>query len=392
MPDDAPVWRELTVTSEQCAGRFCPQYDRCWVTQMRRRAQTAALVIVNHHLYLADAALRQELGDDSKALLPGHDAVIFDEAHELDEIAGQHFGYQVSERRVHELARDVGRAVEGKGLLPARVAPALTALNERAHKLFGHVPEGHGRMRLRAGMVDDTWAQSHLELDAQLLQLESTLSDSDHDEIRTLATRTALLAAELSFVLDLPGRASLVHETMAEDPEGVEAVPYLRYSDVGAKHRTLVARPVDVAPLLGRLLRRRPAVFMSATLRVGNSFTHFRRAVGLHEAEEIAVESPFDYENQACLYLPDDLPDPDHPSYPAASAERVTELVRASGGGAFVLCTSHRALSIMRSALLRAGVPHVLTQGEAPKTHLVENLSPAKQCGAGCDHEFLEGC
>lgn len=373
LPDDAPVWRELSVTSEQCLGRACAHYERCWVTQMRRRAQTAALVIVNHHLYLADAAMRQDMGNEAKALLPAHDVVIFDEAHDLDEVAAQHFGHQVSERRLQELERDIGRAAVGQGLLPARLSPLLTELTRRSRVLFEHVPTAVGRNRLRPGSVTAAWADSHAAVDALLQQLESELAMQDDDALKVLAARTATLAAELAFVLDLPGRASAVTEVATQTAEKAD-VPYVRYSEANGRVRTLVARPVEVAPLLGQILRQRPAVFVSATLRVGQSFNHFRRTVGLGDAEELCVDSPFDYANQACLYLPTDLPEPDRPEFALEAADRSAQLVAASGGGAFVLCTSHRVLPLMRAALVRQGFGNVLVQGEAPRSHLIETF------------------
>lgn len=371
LPDDAPIWRQVSTSSEQCLGRSCAHYDRCWVTQMRRRAQTASVVIVNHHLYLADAALRQDMGDEGVALLPQHDVVIFDEAHELDEIAAQHFGYQVSERRLQDLEQDVQQAAAGHGTLPARLLPALQALQNESRTLYDLMPFVLGRQRLRDDFLTDGIIAQHQTVDTQLQRLEAELAGTDEDETKTMARRVAALAAELAFVLGVPGRQSLVAEQRTQNDD---APTYVRYSEASTKQRSLVARPVDVAGLLGKVLARTPAVFVSATLRVGKGFGHFRQRVGLGEAAELCVESPFDYAEQAALYLPRDLPEPDHAEFTALAGRRVAELLHASGGGAFVLCTSHRALQAMRAAAEASGVGQVLVQGDAPKAQLIHRF------------------
>ena len=139
LPDDAPIWRELSATGDQCLGRVCPQYDRCWITHMRRRAQNAQLIIANHHLYLADAALRMTYGNDRGSLLPPHDMVIFDEAHELDDIAAQHFGVSVAERRVADLCQDVATHGTG-GLLLQKLQPTLQRVRALCRDVFDQNP------------------------------------------------------------------------------------------------------------------------------------------------------------------------------------------------------------------------------------------------------------
>ena len=377
LPDDAPLWRQVSTSSEQCLGRPCVHYDRCWVTQMRRRAQTASVVIVNHHLYLADAALRQDMGDEGVALLPPHDVVIFDEAHELDEIAAQHFGYQVSERRLQDLEHDVQEAASGHGTLPARLVPALQALQQQTKALYDMLPFVLGRQRLRDDFLTDAISAQHREVDGQLQRLETELAGTDEDETKIMARRVAGLAAELAFVLGTPGRQSLVAEQRTRGDADDQAPTYVRYSEASSKQRSLVARPVDVAGLLGKVLARTPAVFVSATLRVGKGFGHFRQRVGLGEAQELCVESPFSYAEQAALYLPRDLPEPENSDFTAQGAQRVTALLRASGGGAFVLCTSHRALQAMRLAAQAAVAGtqgEVLVQGDAPKAQLIDRF------------------
>ncbi len=365
LPDDHVMWRELTATSEQCLGQTCHDYERCFVTQMRRRAQAAKLIIVNHHLYFADLALRWRLPD--AALLPPHDLVIFDEAHDLDEVAAQHFGHHVSLGRFADLARDATRMAAGDTQVAARLDPLLTRLVQRAQRMFDVIPGGEART-LFTEMPAALLAR-HREVDEDLEALAQSLAGVAEEEAPSLARRAVALAAELAFVLDVPARRSAVAES-----ETAAAGPYVRYSEQSGRSRQLVARPIDVAGLVGPWLDTMPAVFVSATLAVGGRFEHFRRRLGLTQARELLVGSPFDYRAHTRLYLPDDLPEPDDPEFVSAAAARAAQLVTAAGGGAFVLCTSHRVLPSFADELSRCAGLRVLVQGEAPRAHLVEEF------------------
>ncbi|MEL6547802.1 MAG: ATP-dependent DNA helicase, partial [Myxococcota bacterium] len=210
LPDDAAGFRkDVTSTSEQCTGRRCRAYDACFVTQMRRRAQTAQLLLVNHHLYFADLALRSRVKDPSVRLLPPHDLVIFDEAHEIDEIAAQHFGYHVSEARVGELIRDVGNA-EDSELDRSAARSVLVRMERQARGLFDAMPFKDGPLRIEPGKIGRALKERHVELDALFGELEAILDDAGGEESLQLARRCATLAAEISFVLEEPARQSTV--------------------------------------------------------------------------------------------------------------------------------------------------------------------------------------
>ena len=209
------------------------------------------------------------------------------------------------------------------------------------------------------------------ELDDALELLESTLAGHSEEESRALGRRVATLAMEMAFVLHGPMRPGLVSEITAPDESHV---PYVRFTEKTSRNRSLVARPIDVAPTLGHVLGRVPAIFVSATLKVGRTFGHFKRRCGVGEAAEVCVASPFDYQRQATLYLPQDLPEPEAPDFATAAAERVLQLVRAAQGGAFVLCTSHRAMQVMRAALQGFAEGPLLVQGDAPKDRLIDEF------------------
>ncbi|MBI5511964.1 MAG: ATP-dependent DNA helicase [Deltaproteobacteria bacterium] len=372
--DDSTLWRELSATSEQCLGRKCDSYERCFVTTMRRRAMSVPLVIVNHHLYLADLSLRQRTGDQSLLLLPPHDLVIFDEAHDLDEIASQHFGVQASSRRVEDLCRDVFRATEDAAEVQ-RLRPAVDAVRAQATALFERLPLTQARTLLVKIGETPLVHEAFTATDQALERLEAELAASRAPEAPALARRAATLAAELSFLLDLPTRPSLVSEIPAALKD--DSDHFVRFGELSGRNRSVVARPMEVSTILAALFQSMAAVFLSATLTVQKSFAHFRRRLGLtglDDVEELALGSPFDYQNNARLYLPNDLCDPDQPDFASLASGRAVALVAAAQGGAFILCTSHRMLPVMRDAVAAQTDLEVLTQGEMPRTLLVERF------------------
>ncbi|MEM6730204.1 MAG: ATP-dependent DNA helicase [Myxococcota bacterium] len=397
LPEDGEGFRrDVTATSEQCTGRRCRLYEKCFVTQMRRRAQTATLLLVNHHLYFADAALRTRATDSSIRLLPPHDLVVFDEAHEIDEIAAQHFGYHVGEARMNELLRDVG-ALSDERLDRGAARGLVVKIDRETRKLFDVMPFRDGPMRLDPKTLGRGIREQQTEVDALLGELEACLDDAGSDESLQLARRAATIAAELAFILREPVRQSTVGEITLDDakvldtnppyrdegvaPPQVERperfdLPFVHYSERRNRQRAIVARPIDVAPLMMRHVRDVPAIYVSATLAVDDKrsqgpFGHFRARLGIDDANEIRVGSPFDYPNSVRLYLPQDLPPPDDPAFTRATVERTRELILASGGGAFVLCTSYRMVQAMRESIRRLD-RLVLCQGDAPRGRLVE--------------------
>jgi ATP-dependent DNA helicase DinG len=372
LPEGSELWKELSVTSEQCTGRKCQQYETCWVTRMRRRAQECELLVVNHHLYFADAALRDRLGDAGIAILPPHEAVVFDEAHEVDEIAAQNFGIEISERRLRDFVRDVSRAANADAALAARMLGVLSQLELRALQLFDALPFAPGRAALPESACRGRAQARREEVQALLARVDAELASTEIEEAAALRRRAAGLGAELAFVLYGDAPASLTSE-MDQRPDEERPAPYVRYTE-GGRNRTVVARPLDASPLIRAALGQSPAVFVSATLAIGGDFSHFKERVGVPDAATLLVTSPFDYAAQARLYLATDMPDTDHSEFGAQATLRAAELIEASGGGAFVLCTSNRMLEQMGRALREATELPVLVQGEAPRGHLIERF------------------
>jgi ATP-dependent DNA helicase DinG len=342
-PPDA-VWAEIAVGADRCLGRRCAFAGVCFSEAARERASHAELVIANHALYFADLGLRSRT--DSPAVLPEHDAVIFDEAHRLEESAATWLGGRISGPVLHRLLRDTERACREAALpVPAR---ALDRVEDAGRRLLAAVAPSTGRRRLREVPVEPARL-----LAERLAELAAALTGSK-DEVDAVAKRALRLAADVGACLD------------ADDGNRV----------VWAEPDTLAWAPVDVAPALEELLwgAGPTAVLVSATLTAGDEFGFIRERLGLRDADELAVGSPYDFRSQALLYLPRGLPDPRADGALDRVAEEVAALCRISSGRALVLTSSYRALEAIVAGI-RGRVPYeVLAQGDAPRERLLERF------------------
>jgi ATP-dependent DNA helicase DinG len=373
LPDDSPLWREVSATPETRLGARCPYFERCFVTGMRRRALDAQLVIVNHHLFFADLALRSAWPEAQ--VLPPYEVVIFDEAHQIEEIATEFFGMHVSTQRVFALARDLGRAI-GLDVLradsaSARLLGAGRALGEALRDQLP-VPRA-GTDEVRVPVPDGLWGGARLvryhELDGVLDEIATWLAFDGE------AVREARNGAELG---GLGRRAAVLRDelgALVERPPGPSGS--VRWVAATARNVSLHASPIDVGPALARSfdLVAGPLIFTSATLTVAGSFDYVRTRIGLHDAaSEASYASPFRYAEQALLYLAADLPEPNDARFPLAAAARAAELCAITKGRALLLFTSFRNLRIAE-AHLRATLPFpLLVQGERPRHVLLAAL------------------
>ncbi|MGH8528661.1 MAG: ATP-dependent DNA helicase [Nevskiales bacterium] len=354
--DGSPLWHRVSSTADNCLSGECPRYSDCYVLKARRRAQEADVVLVNHHLLFADLALREEgFGE----LLPGAEAIVLDEAHQLPQVAGQFFGAALSGRQLAELANDAQAEYREKaGDSPeffATLAAFGTALARTNAALAGPT------QRLRA---------------ADVLALPGA-----EDCLQTLLTalaefRLALtaLAPHLKELESLAARATELESRLQRWQE--RDADYIRWAERHPQGFVLYLTPFEIATRLGQVFSDSPAAWIltSATLTVGGSFEHFLRSIGLEDAVQLMLESPYDYPNHALLYLPKGLPDPNSSAYGDAVAAAALPVIRAAGGGAFVLCTSQRAVQQV-AALLRAALPFVvLAQGESGRHTLLEQF------------------
>lgn len=372
-PPDDGLNARITSTADNCLGAKCPDFADCFVVKARRAAAAADLVVVNHSLLFADHLLRQE----GFSVLPGADAVVIDEAHQLPELALRHFGQRVSTQQVQALARDAMTEAEQYGDLPAlmQAIAELGESNARVEASFG----GGFRQRLseyaaRFGVADSLRAQT---------QALETLVDC----LKPLEERSAEFGACLERALRLNERWALVADLDARDSQ-------VRWVEPVGRGGALNATPLEVAESFGTMRAAHPGawIFTSATLAAGEDFAHFTRPLGLDGVRSLRLDSPFDYRQQARLWLPPGLPEPNDPAYTGAAAQAMLPVIRASGGGAFVLCTSHRALQQL-CGLLRAALPElpVLAQGEWPKPELLRRFAEAGNAVLVATASFWEG-
>jgi len=355
LPDDAFVWGELCTTSESCLGQRCEWYNRCFITRMRHEAAAADIIIVNHHLFFADLALKDSSYGE---VIPRYDAVIFDEAHHLEEVATQHFGIGVSNYRVEELTRDTERELRA---LKQHVTPLDQTLNQllqRSGALF-RLLDGRGeRQRLAPTRVPKGFAKAAGDLVDSLSLLGTQLGNvQDPTEgLISCAQRATVLAAEVGFV------------SAPQNPG------YVYWVEQRGRGIFLQASPIDVAEeLQERLFRHhQPMILTSATLSTGRTFTFIKGRLGIPEAEEVLLDSPFEYASQTILYLPTTLPDPRAPDFVDAAAETIRQLLELTEGRALVLFTSFRMMHAIYERLIDDLPYTCLRQGDAPKSVLLD--------------------
>src|ERR1700693_4765612 len=325
LPEHSPVWPQITSTRENCLGSECPQFSRCHVFEARRNAQAADIVVVNHHLLLADLALKDEgFGD----LLPGAQAVILDEAHQVPDIAAQFFGQTWSVRQVQVLMRDIAAELAAAAVRAPSIAGELAIVEAGLGDLRAHVPGGAGRYE---------W---------------TNLPDSFLDVLPEIETALGGLAEELEGLGAGAGTANCARraKALAAGLGELASMPEtsgLRWVEAAANGLSLQFTPFEIADRLRGYVEARPCawVLTSATLAIGDDFTHFAGRMGLPAARTLHIESPFDYRDQARIYLPRNMPEPQHPEFAAKFIAACAPLLAASGGRAFLLYTSYRGLA-----------------------------------------------
>jgi len=378
LPESSALWHKLDARSDACLGSTCPDYRRCFITEMRRRALESDLIIVNHHLFFADTAVRLAAGNAPDAgVLPESAAVIFDEAHELEEVASQYFGRSLSNIRFEDLARDTEVLLRGKS--SATQIPALTQqLRERARLFFAALPmpaDGRHPFTNREEFLESS-GDLYLAVRSSLKLIESDLERLvDLDEATGLKNRVALLRSDLEFMLESTAKNMVF---WLERRAGHVAAPVQRSAprSGGARTTFLQATPIDVSELLRtQVFEQIPTVVLtSATLTVQGSFEHIRRRLGLAETRELIVPSHFRYEKQALLYLPPSMPDPREPEFVEAAAKTIERVLRITRGRAFCLFTSYNQMRTLHDLLLPVLDFPLLLHGTAPRKALLEEF------------------
>ncbi len=353
LPENSPLRPRIVSTTENCLGQQCPQFSDCFVLKARRRAQEADVVVVNHHLLLADMVLKEEgFGE----ILPGADAVIVDEAHQLPELAAQYFGARVSSRQLQGIARDATMEALQIAADQETVASLATALEHAVADFVIANGEGDARQAWQELCANRDIERALDNLGAKLMDLA--------DALDALAERSRGLES----CRDRAAQALATLDSLHSDAPGM-----IRWAEIGRRHFILHTTPIDPAERIAAQVYGRKAawIFTSATLSVNNSLAHFTRRMGLDEPRELLLESPFDFPNNAVLYVPRGMPEANTPGYTRAVVAQALPLLRASRGRAFLLFTSHRAMQ-EAAALLREQIPWpMLVQGDMPRSRLL---------------------
>ena len=384
VPENAAIWQQVTSTRDNCLGSECPRYKDCFVMEARKQALAADVVVVNHHLFFADVMLRDE---GLAELLPACNTVIFDEAHQLPETASLFFGETVSTSQLLELARDT-EAEALRGAKDFTPLPEATAAMEKAARDFRLTVEGENtRMPLAATIKNASFGMALDEL-MQKLDVLADLLESQ---------------AERSEGLDnCWQRTREIGASIKRWRNEAEAEGFVRWVEVFSQALQLNATPLSIAEIFSRQLSGSPRawIFTSATLSVKGDFSHYTGEMGLNSesvsARSACWESPFDFANQALLYVPAGLPDPNSLKYTEEVVKAALPVLKASRGRAFFLCTSLRAMQRVHELLLEAFKAEqldypILLQGQGSRSHMLErfrNMGNAVLIGS---QSFWEG-
>jgi len=379
LPEASLLWHKLDARADACIGQKCSQFDRCFITEMRRRAMESDIIIVNHHLFFADLAIKlQADGAADAGILPEAGAVIFDEAHELEDVAGNYFGISVSNLRVEELARDVEGLLQRDRMLSPSLSGALGSLRERSQFFFSLLPPGEGRFAFetRREFLEEN-GDEFVALNQSITRLAGELENLPQkpEEIFSFTRRAQELQMQLGFAMEAEDRNTVFWIERRGGRGGASAAQ--RHGEKpGRQNVFLQATPIDVGPILRECLWSKLdcAVLTSATLAVGGGFEYIRKRLGMEHARESILPSHFDYERQALLYVPPDLPDPRTPQFAAKASDRIRRLLEITRGRAFVLFTSYAQMNEVHQRLLGEIEFPLLRQGDAPKSALLEEF------------------
>ncbi|RMF90387.1 MAG: ATP-dependent DNA helicase [Nitrospinota bacterium] len=357
LPDDAPLWREINATAETCLGSPCAFFHRCFLTQMRQRAAEADLIVVNHHLFCADLAVRDtNFGE----VIPSYDAVIFDEAHLLDEVATHYFGLSASSYQFETLLRDTEQRLRLDQVADRLLFTTLETLYQLGAAFFATMARQGDRVRLPLRHPGEPLLPGVTELIDALVLLASQIQNLSHpsEELRSCARRSLSLAETLRFITEREDRR------------------YVYWCERRGQGMVLQAAPIDVGEDLRRRLfsQSKPIILTSATLAVHQDFSFVRDRLGIDKADEIILPSPFDYARQTLLYLPTHLPDPRSPAFVDRITAEIHRLLQVTAGRALVLFTSYRNMHEVYQRLHGTLPYRLLLQGERPKNLLLEEF------------------
>ncbi len=360
LPDDQDFWQRLDARRDTCTGQKCPEFSRCFITWMHQRAQASEIIIVNHALFFADLALKQ---DDFGSIIPEYSAVIFDEAHEIEDVASDYFGRKISAHRFEDLARDAEAALRMTKLASPPLIKRATQLKERARGFFEAFPSPEGRFSFPPEERGRFLEQNRAAYDALAMALRGLETElaalpSKPEEVIAVARRAAELRGELQFLLESQDRANVF------------------WYERRGKGLFLAATPIDVSSILREKLFEQfdTVILTSATLAVEGRFDFLKQRLGVAATRERVLTSEFDFKEQAMLYLPPKIPDVRDAGFAASAAREVAGLLRITRGRAFCLFTSYSQMKDVYERVTSVVDFPAFLQGTAPRSALLDKF------------------
>ena len=375
LPEQSSAWAKLDARRDLCSGQKCPQFDRCFLTLMHQRAVESNIIIVNHHLFFADLALREE---DFGSIIPEYAAVIFDEAHEIEDIAGQYFGVSVSSHQLHDLTRDVAALARLKKFGCPELDEILNIAGQSAEmffQLFG-MSEGRTGFREHDAFREKYAEQYHNFLRAiELIGLQLQSIKNAPEEVLPLYRRSREYSEKLRFWMEMSEKS------------------FVYWIERRGRGCFLQATPIDVSSHLREKLFSNvdSVILTSATLAVAGKFEFTESRLGLKEARTLTVDGQFDYQTQALLYVPQHLPDPRSPVFFRAAAEEIVRILNHSRGRAFVLFTSYQQMRVVHDLVSIEIEYPTLLQGTGPRSALLEEFRNTPNCVLFATSSFWQG-
>ena len=376
LPEASSAWAKLDARSDLCTGQKCPNYERCFITLMHQRAMESDIIIVNHHLFFADLSLKDE--NYEGGILPEYHAVVFDEAHEIESVAGDYFGMSVSNYKLQDLRRDLSAVGRMKKFGTPELDRILERLEELTAQFFNLFGDGDRRVAFTgrdAFREDNEEIYSDLLAALDLVGSHLKLIQNPPEEIQPLFRRAMELSMALRFVME-------------ENDER-----YVYWMEKRGRGCFLQATPIDVSHFLAEKLFHKvdTIVLTSATLAVAGGFEFVEKRLGVENARTLVVPGHFDYRKQALLYVPQEMPEPRNPAFGKAASDEVTRILGHSRGRAFVLFTSYQQMRLVYDAVSFEIEYPTLLQGTAPKSALLDRFRSTPNCVLFATASFWQG-
>jgi len=377
LPDDSELWSRIDARRDTCTGKKCPEFEKCFLTQMQNRAKEADLIIVNHHLFFADMALKQ---DDFGSILPEYSAVVFDEAHEMEDVASDYFGQQISNFRFEELARDADHAMRLTKTGSPTLLRRTQRIGEKSRAFFDSFPPRDGRFPFSRQEREAFLEQNREGYDALLnackaMETEFAALTQKPEELTRIARRSFEIRQELSFLFESNEKN------------------YVYWFERRNKGVFLAATPIDISQILREKLFEAfdTVILTSATLTVAGRFEFIRQRLGLDHAKECALPPEFDFQQQALLYLPQKMPDVRDAGFAGKAADEIVRLLELSQGRAFCLFTSYSQMNDLFERVRTRVLFPLMLQGTAPRSVLLERFKNTPNAVLFATASFWQG-